>query len=96
MIMELGRKKVRLGELLVNSGVLSNEQLQQALDNPARQGKKLGEFLVDEGIVSEDDLAKALSKQLDLDMIDLQSINVDKEVLNLVPVNVLKIGRAHV
>ena len=29
--MELGRKKVRLGELLVNSGVLSNEQLQQAL-----------------------------------------------------------------
>lgn len=59
MIMELGRKKVRLGELLVNSGVLSNEQLQQALDNPARQGKKLGEFLVDEGIVSEDDLAKA-------------------------------------
>ena len=89
MIMELGRKKVRLGELLVNSGVLSNEQLQQALDNPARQGKKLGEFLVDEGIVSEDDLAKALSKQLDLDMIDLQSVNVDKEV-NLVPVNVLK------
>ena len=90
MIMELGRKKVRLGELLVNSGVLSNEQLQQALDNPARQGKKLGEFLVDEGIVSEDDLAKALSRQLDLDMIDLQSVNVDKEVLNLVPVNVLK------
>ena len=84
------QKKVRLGELLVNSGVLTNEQLQQALDNPARQGKKLGEFLVDEGIVSEDDLAKALSRQLDLDMIDLQSTNVDKEVLNLVPVNVLK------
>ena len=88
--MELGRKKVRLGELLVNSGVITAEQLQQALDNPNRQGKKLGEFLVDEGIVSEDDLAKALSRQLDLDMIDLQSINVDKEVLNLVPVNVLK------
>lgn len=88
--MELGRKKVRLGELLVNSGVITAEQLQQALDNPNRQGKKLGEFLVDEGIVSEDDLAKALSRQLDLDMIDLQSVNVDKEVLNLVPVNVLK------
>ena len=90
MIMELGRKKVRLGELLVNSGVITPEQLQQALDNPSRQGKKLGEFLVDEGIVSEDDLAKALSVQLDLDMIDLQSTNVDKEVLDLVPVNVLK------
>ena len=88
--METGRKKVRLGELLVNSGVITAEQLQQALDNPNRQGKKLGEFLVDEGIVSEDDLAKALSRQLDLDMIDLQSVNVDKEVLNLVPVNVLK------
>ena len=32
--MELGRKKVRLGELLVNSGVLTNEQLQQALEIP--------------------------------------------------------------
>ena len=52
--METGRKKVRLGELLVNSGVITAEQLQQALDNPNRQGKKLGEFLVDEGIVSED------------------------------------------
>ena len=44
--METGRKKVRLGELLVNSGVITAEQLQQALDNPNRQGKKLGEFLV--------------------------------------------------
>ena len=42
------KKKVRLGELLVNSGVITAEQLQQALDNPNRQGKKLGEFLVDE------------------------------------------------
>ena len=49
--METGRKKVRLGELLVNSGVITNDQLQQALDNPKRQGKKLGEFLVDEGVV---------------------------------------------
>ena len=37
--METGRKKVRLGELLVNSGVITAEQLQQALDNPNRQGK---------------------------------------------------------
>ena len=88
--METGRKKVRLGELLVNSGVITNDQLQQALDNPNRQGKKLGEFLVDEGIVSEDDLARALSRQLDIEMVDLQSTNVDKEVLDLVPVNVLK------
>ena len=41
--MELGRKKVRLGELLVNSGVLSNEQLQQALDNPS--SKKRHDYL---------------------------------------------------
>lgn len=42
--MELGRKKVRLGELLVNSGVLTNEQLQQALDNPAVRARSWVNF----------------------------------------------------
>lgn len=88
--MDFNRKKVRLGELLVNSGMISQSQLDEALGNPRRAGKKLGEFLIDEGIVTEENLARALSRQLNLEMVDLQNIAVDTNALNLVPVNVLK------
>lgn len=88
--MDFNRKKVRLGELLVNSGMISQSQLDEALGSPRRAGKKLGEFLIDEGIVTEENLARALSRQLHLEMVDLQNIAVDTNALNLVPVNVLK------
>lgn len=89
-IVDFNRKKVRLGELLVNSDIITEQQLELALNNPKRTGKKLGEFLIDEGIVTEENLARALSRQLNLEMADLQNIAVDADALNLVPVNVLK------
>ncbi len=88
--MDFGRKKVRLGELLVNSGIISNEQLETALVKQKLAGKKLGEFLADEGIVTEEQLASALSKQLHLDLVNLQTTIVNKNTIGLVPVAVLK------
>lgn len=72
--MELGRRKVRIGELLVNAGAISAEQLEAALSDPNRKGKKLGEYLIETGVIhNEEVLAKALATQLDLHMIDLQT-----------------------
>ena len=88
--MDFSRKKVRLGELLVKSQMITETQLEDALAKQKTAGKKLGEFLVDEGIVTEENLAGALSRQLGLEMVDLQNTFVDNNVLNLVPVNVLK------
>lgn len=51
---------------------------------------KLGEILVDEGILTEDDIAMALSKQLNLELVDLQNTAVDRTAAKLVPVNILK------
>ena len=78
--MDNSRKKLRLGDVLVNSGVISEEQLQKGLELQKGSGRKLGETLVDEGLVSEENITNALSSQLNLDVIDLQN----------------EIGRAHV
>ena len=88
--MDNSRKKLRLGDVLVNSGVISEEQLQKGLELQKGSGRKLGETLVDEGLVSEENITNALSSQLNLDVIDLQNVTVSEDILSLVPANILK------
>ncbi len=88
--MDVNRKKMRLGDVLVNSGVLTEADLEKGLARQKGTGRKLGEVLVDEGFVTEENIAKALSSQLRYDMVELQNVEIDEEVLKLVPVNVLK------
>lgn len=91
--MDFGRKKMRLGDVLVGSNVITPEQLEDGLAAQKGSGKKLGEVLVDKGYLNEDDIAKALSGQLGLQTIDLLNISIENEVLNLVPLNVLRKNR---
>lgn len=88
--MDYTRKKIRLGELLVNNGLITEEQLQVALQGQRGSGKKLGEYLIDKGVVTEEQLAQVLSKQLGLEMIELESVMVDNSILKMIPVSVLK------
>ena len=88
--MDFNRKKLRLGDVLVNSGVITAEQLQKGLELQKGSDRKLGETLVDEGITTEENIAKALSSQLGYEMVDLQDVSIDEEILNLVPPNILK------
>lgn len=88
--MEINRKKLRLGDVLVNSGVITEGDLEKGLSRQKGTGRKLGEVLVDEGLVTEENIARALSSQLRYDMVELQNIEIDPEVLKLVPANVLK------
>lgn len=88
--MDFGRRKIRLGELLVNSRLITEEQLTTALGEHRKVGKKLGEYLIEQNIVSEDDLVTALSQQLGLDTVDLANVSVDKSILDLVSIDVLK------
>lgn len=88
--MDFNRKKLRLGDVLVNSGIITAEDLQKGLELQKGSGRKLGETLVDEGLATEENIAKALSSQLHYDMVDLQNVEVPEEILNLVPAGVLK------
>ena len=88
--MDFNRKKLRLGDVLVNSGIVSAEDLQRGLELHKGSGRKLGETLVDEGSTTEENIAKALSSQLGYEMVDLQELTIPDEILNLVPANILK------
>ena len=87
-------KKIRIGEVLIEAGMLTEEQLQVALGRQRGSGRKIGETLVDEGFVSEDQIARALSDQLHIDIIDLQNVNISEDILQLVSVSILKKNKA--
>ncbi len=92
--MDFKRKKLRLGDVLVQNGVITEEDLQRGLERQKGSGRKLGETLVDEGIATEENIARALSKQFHYDMVDLQNTVIPQEILDLVPASVLKKHRA--
>lgn len=92
--MDYNRKKLRLGDVLVNNGVITAEELQKGLELQKGSGRKLGETLVDEGLATEENIARALSNQFHYDMVDLQNVEIEQDVLSLVPANVLKKHKA--
>ena len=64
-----GRKKKRLGDILISEGVITEEQLEEALEKQRdMKGKKLGAVLVELGMTTEDDIVTALQRQLSLDL----------------------------
>ncbi len=78
-------KKIRLGDLLVDSGEISDDQLQIALQEQKRGGRKLGATLIDLGYVSEERLLNILAQQLQIPLIDLAHYKYDVEVLRRLP-----------
>ena len=88
--MDFKRKKIRIGDVLVETGIITEEQLQTALQRQKGSGRKIGETLVDEGFVTEEQIAHALSEQLHMDIIDLQNVNIPQDILGLVSPSVLK------
>lgn len=87
--MDYSKKKLRLGDVLVNNGVISAEDLQKGLELQKGSGRKLGETLVDEGFATEENIAKALSNQFHYDLVDVQNVEIEQDILSLVPASVL-------
>lgn len=77
-------RKRRLGDLLMEEGIINNKQLEKALERQKKEQKKLGTILVDMGFTTESEIANALVKQLGLERIELASIRIKEEVLNLI------------
>ncbi|MDF2841013.1 MAG: type secretion system protein GspE [Clostridia bacterium] len=74
----------RLGDLLVDAGFLTNEQLKNALSKQKATGKRLGEMLIDDGIISETDMIDVLELQLGIPYMDINKINIDPEIPKLI------------
>lgn len=79
------RAKLRLGDMLVAQGVITQAQLSGALAEQKRSGRRLGSVLIEDLAVSEDRIAQALSQQLKLQYIELTFDMVNPRVVKLLP-----------
>jgi len=78
-------EKVRLGEILVQQKLLSEEQLQFALNEQKRTGRKLGRVFVENGLVTEEQISTAIARQLDIPYINIKFFNVQADTVRLLP-----------
>lgn len=81
----IARQKIRIGDLLVNKGEISEAQLQQALVEQKKHGLKLGRILIDMGCIEEDRFLEFLSEQLGAPFYDLKSFAPDPDVVARLP-----------
>ena len=81
---ELQPKRKKLGELLVESGLLDSDKLQIALEEQKTSWKKLGDILVEMGFVSDETLVKTVAKQISVEHINLKDTYIDSEVARLI------------
>ncbi len=79
------RKKLRIGELLVDNRIISQQQLDAALAEQKKSGRKLGRILVDSAYISEDALLSFLSQQLNLPFVELAHYRFEPAVVRLIP-----------
>ena len=79
------RKKVRLGDLLVEGKLISRTQLDEALADQKKNGRKLGRILIENGYIKEDDMLKTLSQQLKIPFIDLLHYKFNPDIVKLIP-----------
>lgn len=86
-------KNMRLGEMLVQAGALTEEQLNEALKKQAGSGKRLGAVLIEEGYITEDQLIDVLRMQLGIEFIDLNKAKIDPEMATVVPRNMARMYR---
>ena len=79
------RIKIRLGDLLVQSGLIDDAQLQDALSEQRQSGRKLGATLVSMGLVTEFQLLELLSEHLKVPLINLSDYKVNPNAVRLLP-----------
>lgn len=75
----------RIGELLISAGVLTEEQLAEALTKPRTEGERIGDVLVRLQFVTETQLTQTLSQQLSVPWVSLYHVEFSRQLLNLVP-----------
>jgi hypothetical protein len=87
------RESRRLGQLLLEKGLIKPHQLEKALETQAAQGGRIGSILVRDGALREESLLNFLSSYFDLPMIDLRGLRIEPEVLRLLsPETVKELG----
>ena len=80
-----GVPRRRLGELLLEAGLLTEEKLTEALSAQKSTGKRLGQTLIEMNAISEEEMAFALAMQLKIPYVDLKNVEIPSKVLEAIP-----------
>ncbi len=79
------RKQIRIGDLLVEAGAITEDQLQQALVVQKETGGRLGNVIMDLGFISRELLITVLTTQMGIDYVELKTVKIDDSVIDLIP-----------
>lgn len=88
--MAYNRKRLRLGELLIENNLITEEQLNIALEEQKAKGIKLGEAIIGLGYVTQDAINDLLCQQLNIDFVDLRKIEIDDSIARMVGEKVVR------
>ncbi|MBF0532830.1 MAG: hypothetical protein HQL23_07035 [Candidatus Omnitrophica bacterium] len=80
----------QLGELLIERGVISRQQLEEALEHKKQHGGLIGEVLVHLKFATEHDIAQALTCQYGFPYLPLGNYEIDPEILKVIPENICR------
>lgn len=86
----IGRKRKRLGDLLVDAGVITNEQLGNALKKQRELGLRLGETLIELKYTDENEIAEALHRQMGFPIAKIREAKLSPEIVALLPENIVR------
>jgi type IV pilus assembly protein PilB len=78
-------KRKKLGEILVEAGLIDKKALDKALEIQSIEKKKIGEILIEMGVADDVVIAKALSTQLKIPLVRLAQTEIPEEIISLVP-----------
>ena len=81
-------QEIRLGDLFVKEGLITEQQLQEGLAEAKTSGTRIGYALVHLGFVAEEELTRMLARQYRVPAVDLSKVTVDPKILKLIPANV--------
>ena len=79
----------KIGEMLVQEGLVTIDQLNRALEDQQQSGERIGEALVKLGIVGEDTLLEFIARQFHCPQVNLSKLNTPKEVAALIPLDIM-------
>jgi type IV pilus assembly protein PilB len=88
------KKTKQLGEVLVDEGLITQDQLTTATAEQQRLGRSLGRVLIDLGLIREPDLVSALARKIGLKFVDLSEYQIDPAAASLIPEQVARRYRA--
>lgn len=86
----IGRKRKRLGDLLVDAGVVTSEQLGEALKKQRELGLKLGETLIELKFTDENEIVEALHQQMGYPVAKIREAKIAPEVISLLPETIVR------